>query len=75
MNPNSNPEEFSHYLFIIDGEVVWRHSIEKNEAMEIVHAIFSSDPKVVKAPDDLNLDITYGWKYDGENFSPPVEQN
>lgn len=65
--------KYTDYWFILDGEVVWKHSIANNYAFEMMHAIFSSKPIVVKAPDEINLDITYGWKYDGENFSPPVE--
>lgn len=72
MNPNSNPEEFNHYLFIIDGEVVWRHSVGKNSEMDMVNAIFSSDPKIVKAPDEIAGDIQFGWTYDGTTFNPPA---
>jgi hypothetical protein len=40
--------------------------------MEMVNAIFSSDPKVVRAPDELAKTIRVGWKYDGTNFIPPA---
>ena len=72
MNPVSHPEAFSHYLFIIDGEVVWRHSVEKNSEMEMVHAIFSSSPQIVKVPDELAPTVQNGWTYDGTNFNPPA---
>lgn len=72
MNPVSHPEAYNHYLFIIDGEVVWRHSVEKIEAMEMVNALFSSDPKVVKAPDEIAATIKNGWTYDGIVFNPPA---
>jgi hypothetical protein len=71
INPVSHPEEFSHYLFILDGEVVWRHSVAKKEELEMVHAIFSSNPEIVKAPDEIAPIIENGWTYDGVLFNPP----
>lgn len=72
MNPVSHPENFNHYLFILDGEVVWRHSIEKNDSMEMLNAIFSSNPEIVKVPDELASTVQNGWTYDGVNFNPPA---
>jgi hypothetical protein len=72
MNPVSNPEAFSHYFYIIDGEVVWKHSIEKSVETEIMHAVFSSNPDIVPAPDEIAATIELGWTYDGTNFNPPA---
>jgi len=62
----------AYYFFIIDGEVVWKQTVEIKPEMEMVNAIFSSDPKCVRAPDELAKTIRVGWKYDGTNFIPPA---
>jgi hypothetical protein len=72
VNPTS-PEENEYYFFVLDGEVVWRHSIPITDGLEGVHAIFSSNPTVVKCPAELKETVQYGWTWDGTNFSAPTE--
>lgn len=66
-------EANEYYFFIIDGEVVWRHAIPIGEQLEAVHAIFSSNPTIVKCPTELKETVQYGWTWDGTNFSAPTE--
>ncbi len=73
ITPVTNPEAFNHYMFVIDGEVVWKESIEKHEQMEMINAVFDSNPTIVKCPDELATEIQFGWTYDGTTFSPPAE--
>lgn len=73
INPTQNPEMFNHYMFVIDGEVVWRESVEKHEQMEMINAVFQSNPTIVQCPDELATTIQFGWTYDGTTFSPPIE--
>jgi len=61
------------YAFIIDGDVVWRHQIPDTETFEMMNAIYSSNPQIVRVPPELGLQVTIntGWRYiDGQFIAP-----
>lgn len=73
IRPTSSPELFKHYAFVIDGDVVWKHSILASADFEMLNAIYSSSPEVVLIPDELNASIGVyeGWTYNGTDFIAP----
>lgn len=61
------------YAFVIDGDVVWRHQIPETPELEMVNAIFSSNPQIVRVPPELGFLVTVnsGWRYvDGQFLAP-----
>jgi len=72
-NPSDNPQEFKHYAFVIDGEVVWTHANPSNDDFERVNAVFSSNPQIVLIPEELGNTVNWmeGWTFvDGEFVAP-----
>lgn len=66
-------KKYKNYLFVLNGEVVWRHAVEDSPAGEMLNAILSSNPVVVPIDDDQVGVVQYGWLWDGTSFFPPEE--
>lgn len=62
------------FAFIADGDVFMRFHLNDDGAPQNAGYIagMQSNPQVVDVT-DINLPIVQGWRYDGENFTPPVE--
>lgn len=61
----SRPHSF--FAFVIDGEVVWIHTVP-NEIEHLI-AVLQSDPKIVEIPSEMTRDVAMGWGYDGNSFT------
>jgi hypothetical protein len=63
---------YNAYAYVIDGEVVWMHRVDKD--MEMINAMMSSNPTIVPVPEDLKTEIDLGWKYNKKDktFSADV---
>ena len=70
-DPIANADTYSFFAFVIDGEVVLMHSIEKK--LEAIDAIYSSEPKIVRLTVEQSGFVTQGYLYNGEVFSEPLE--
>jgi len=70
-DPIANADTYSFFAFVIDGEVVLINAIEKR--LEMVDAIYSSSPVIVRLTVEQSGFVTQGHLYDGETFFAPLE--
>ena len=62
------------FAVVVDGDVAGTISVDDespNDAAQRHIAAFDSDPKIVPIFGEEPVD--FGWTYDGETFTPPVE--
>jgi hypothetical protein len=60
------------FAVVIDGDVAGTIELDESQDSPVVPrmiAAFSSDPKIIPAPNG----VKFGWTYDGSTFIPPTE--
>jgi len=70
-DPIANADIYSFFAFVIEGEVVLQHAVEKK--LEMVDAIYSSTPLIVKLTADEATFVSQGYLYTDGKFSAPLE--
>lgn len=67
--PAENPDNFVWASYVVDGEVAFVQPFPVQA--QLMCAAVSSNPTLVILEGDNRLNVTTGWTYNGETFSPP----
>ncbi len=66
--PYTTPEDYEFFAFVVDGEVAFKFPVQLS--LDMMIAVFSSNPTVIKLSEEDKLRVTEGWTYDGNGFNP-----
>ena len=62
----------TYFAFVVDDEVTFIHEVHNK--VEMLVAIMSSDPKVIRLTKEQAAQVNGGWTFDGQNFNPPANE-
>lgn len=73
-NPQSNPDAFRHFAFVVDGDVAHITRFRDIAQFEGQIACFLSNPTIVEITGSNRTEVNLnGWTFDGNSFIPPSE--